>query len=254
MTTPIRSTTWTLVLYGAFFPVTAALSEDRPAEQILKELDGLQAPRVEATKRNDEKYFQEFLRKRNQVWSTRDALILEFYKVAPHHQRIPKLMAERWAHFVYTPPYSLESLKEIDEILARDTNPELKIEGTYVKAVAKIRLGPGGSPDLSAAEEFISLAPNDHRCAVLLRMAGRSTDDQKKKAALEERVIMDYPSSEIGKVLIRRRLDAEPDLKAKEALEDRVLTHAPGTNLAGRAFSERGKGAIRSASHSIWYS
>ena len=113
--TAMLSTTWTLVLDGAFFPVTAALSEDRSAEQILKELDDLQAPRVEATKRNDEKYFQEFLRKRNLVWSTRDALILEFYKVAPRHQRIPKLMVERWAHFVYTPPYSLESLKEIDE-------------------------------------------------------------------------------------------------------------------------------------------
>jgi hypothetical protein len=122
----------------------------------------------------------------------------------------------------------LERLKEIDEILARDTNAELKIEGTYIKAVAKIRLGPGGSPDLSAAEEFIKLAPNDHRCAVLLRMASRSTDDRKKKAALEDRIMRDYPSSEYSKVLIRRRLNSEPDLKAKEALEDRVLTQVPG--------------------------
>ena len=172
-----------LVLSCGIFALAGELTAgDRSAEQILTELDALPVPRPDATKLNDQDYLQEFLPKRDQVRSKRGALIVELYKVAPRHERIPKLMGERWSHIVGPFPKNLDRLQEIDEILAKDTNPQLKIEGTYIKAVAKIRVPqPGGPVDLSAAQEFIRLAPNDRRCAsrssfgklVGLRTAGR---------------------------------------------------------------------------------
>ena len=179
-------------------------------------------------------------RKQAEVRSTRDAMIMELYKVAPRHQRIPKLMAERWFHRIGAFPKSLEGLKEIDEILGQDRNEELKIEGTYIKAVAKIRVSESnGSLDFSGAEEFIKIAPNDHRCAVLLRIAGRATHDEKAKAAIEDRVVQNYPNSPFGQNTIRRKLKSEPNQNTKEALADRVLTEIPGSTLAQRVLGER---------------
>jgi thiol-disulfide isomerase/thioredoxin len=149
-------------------------------------------------------------------------------------------MFEHWARLIVPPPKSLESLKEIDELLARDSNPRLKIEGAYIKAVARIRVTEAsGSPDMSGVEEFIKLAPKDQRCWALLRIAFRGTRDEKKKSAIEDRAIKDYPSSPYAQFIIRGRLRAEPDQKTKEALEDRVLTQLPGTNLAANIVGER---------------
>lgn len=108
----MRPMSWMLVFYAAFSPATTVLARERSAEQILKELDAIQVPTVEATKRNDETYLRVFLPKHAQVWSTRDALILELYKAAPAHQRIPKLIAERWWHRIGAFP----KMKEVDEI------------------------------------------------------------------------------------------------------------------------------------------
>ncbi len=116
---------------GIFALAGETTAGDRPAEQILKELDALQRPRPDATKQTDPTYLQEFLPKRNEVLAKRAALILELYKVAPRHERTAKLMGERWAHIVGPFPKSLDSLKVIDEILAKDTSPQLKIEGTF---------------------------------------------------------------------------------------------------------------------------
>jgi thiol-disulfide isomerase/thioredoxin len=236
----MRSAMWLLVLCGSFSPAPTALSADRSAEQILKEIDALPLPRPDATKRKDAKYMEEFGSKLTQVSSTRDALILELYKLAPRHQRIPRLMAEHWSHFIFPPPKSLERLKEIDVILAEDSSLELKIEGTYIIAVAKLRFGePSGSPDLSGVEEFVKLAPKDPRCARLLRIAGRNTSDEKKKAAIEDRAMRDYPNSPYAQNSIRRRLRSEPDQKTREALEDRVLTENPGSFFAESVLGER---------------
>jgi thiol-disulfide isomerase/thioredoxin len=239
MTILVRSTGWIIVLSGIFCPAATALSGDRTAEQILQELDALKVPLSDRTKIDDQKYLQEFLPRRAQIWSKRDALILELYKVAASHQRIPKLMAERWNHFALNTATNLESLKEIDEILARDPNPKLRIEGMYVKAVAKIRFSPGGSPDLSGAEEFIKLAPNDHRGAALLRMASRGTRDDKIKAAIQDRAIIQYPDSPYAKNSMRRKLTTEPDQKTKQALEAQVLETLPGSDLAQEVLDER---------------
>jgi thiol-disulfide isomerase/thioredoxin len=240
MTTFSRPTLWIVVLSGAFCPAGMALSADRPAEQILKQIDSLELPKPDPTRRNDEKYMQDYRANLTQIFSRRDVLILELYRVAPRHQRIPKLMAEHWSHLIVPRPKSLESLTEIDAILAQDRNPQLRIEGTYIKALAKLRLSESsGSPDFSGAEEFIKLAPTDPRCASLLRIAGRNTRDPKMKAAIEDRAIEKYPNSQYAQTSIRRRLKSDLDQKTRKALEDRVLDELPGSRLAEEVVGEQ---------------
>jgi thiol-disulfide isomerase/thioredoxin len=227
-------------LIAILSPAAESFPADRPVEQILKELDALQTPRPDAKKLNDQKYLQEFLPKRDEVWAKRAALILELYNVAPRHERTAKLMGERWAHIVGPFPKNLDSLKVIDEILAKDNNPQLRIEGTYIKAVAKIRVAEAnGSVDLSTAEEFIKLAPNDRRCGSLLRIAARTTHDMKQRKAIEDRIVKEFPDSPFGQNVIRRRLQSETDQKAKQALANRVVAELPGSRVAAGILGER---------------
>ncbi|MGZ3489271.1 MAG: hypothetical protein ACXVBY_20695, partial [Isosphaeraceae bacterium] len=64
----------------------------------------------------------------------RAELILELYKVAPDHDRIPKLMAERWDTRLAGPQVPGEIRKEIDDFLAHTQNQKLKIEAAFYRA------------------------------------------------------------------------------------------------------------------------
>jgi thiol-disulfide isomerase/thioredoxin len=236
----VRSFWLALTFCEIFTSASTVLASDRSAQQILKELDAAPVPRVDAAKRNDDAYLQQFLPKREQVRARRDELILELYRASPRHPRTPKLMAERWQHCIGAFPESIVGLKEIDEVLALDGDPELNIEGTYIKAVAKIRVSESaGLLDFSEAEHFIRLAPQDDRCAVLLRIAGRNARDEKSRVAIEDRAIKDYPNSEYARYSIRRRLRSESDPKKKVALEEKVLTELPRSDLAKAVLGAR---------------
>src|SRR3954468_10216725 len=110
---------------------------DRSPQQILKELDDIKIPTLDASKKKDRTYVTQFLSKLQKATKRRDALILELYKADPEHERVPALMAERWS----VRPYGLPAGKlhsEIDEILAQTQNQRLKIEGTYARTYARL--------------------------------------------------------------------------------------------------------------------
>src|SRR5207253_175793 len=73
-----------------------APAADRSAEQILKELDAVKAPTLEATKRPSQASLRRLHARQREAGTKRDALILELYKADPNHKRLPELMAERW--------------------------------------------------------------------------------------------------------------------------------------------------------------
>jgi thiol-disulfide isomerase/thioredoxin len=190
--------TWPVLVLGASIGLGAPAktwAANRSAEQVLAELDAVKLSELpfDRKKADDQNYMRERLAKRAEVWAKRDALILEVYKIAPNHERIPKLMYERWSHG--TEPFD-ELFKEIDNVLAHDKNPKLKIEGAFVKARAKLWASrSSASPDLSGFEEFAKLAPKDLRGANLLRTAMGHTSDEKVKAAISDRIVREYPDS-----------------------------------------------------------
>jgi thiol-disulfide isomerase/thioredoxin len=187
---------WVAVVLGVGLGIVSpapAPGADRTAEQILKELEAVKLPTFDAKQRQDQAYLREYLAQRREAWSKLDPLILELHKVAPNHERIPRLMYERWSRM--TEPFDA-LYKDVDEILAHDQNPKLRIEGALVKARARIlETGRGGAPDLTFLEEFLKVAPKDPRGPSLLAAAIDYTRDEKAKAALEKRLLKDFPDS-----------------------------------------------------------
>jgi hypothetical protein len=140
---------------------------DRSAEKILEEYDAIKFPQFDRKKVEDKDYMREYLAKRKEVFAKCNSLVFEFYKIAPNHERVPRLMNDRWSRM--GEPFD-NLFKEIDDVLAHDKNPKLRVEGTYCKARAKLwqsRSSP--LPDLSSFEEFAKVAPGDPRGATLLR-------------------------------------------------------------------------------------
>jgi uncharacterized protein (TIGR03067 family) len=178
-------------------PAAVALGADRSAEQILKAIDSPLMSAFDPKSMEDEVYVHEYQAKHLERSEKRAEMILELYKVAPDHERIPTLMVERWGRVPPTSPKADAQNDEIDAILARSRDGHLKLEGTYIKARAKLQKDlSGSSPDLSSIEEFLKLAPKeDNRGPRLLYSAAWMTLDEKKKAALEDRILREFPES-----------------------------------------------------------
>ena len=72
--------------------ISLASGTDRSVQQILKELDDLTIPSFEPSKKTDQTYVRQFLTRLQEATEKRAALILELYKSAPDHDRIPALL------------------------------------------------------------------------------------------------------------------------------------------------------------------
>jgi thiol-disulfide isomerase/thioredoxin len=174
-------------------PSTPVIAGDRSAKEIIQEIDGVKMPRVDQTKVRDQAYVRAFLAERADVWKKLDALTMDLFKAAPDHERLPRLMAERWMR---SGMGFDETAKEVDAILAKTKNPKLKVEGAFAKARTKLMESlRHGAADLSCFDEFVKLAPKDPRGASLLYSATFSTRDAKAKAAIEDRIVKDFPDS-----------------------------------------------------------
>ena len=225
---------WMLVLGVGMAIASAAPAPgaDRSAEQILREIDALKAPQLDAKKRQDPAYVREFRAQLQVVSDQRNKLILELYKTAPDHQRLPELMGQRWMTLVFRPePVGNDGLiRELDDVLAHAKNRNLKVEAAYSKARFKLlQSRSSGSLDLSAVEEFLKLAPKDPRAPRLVYMAATATRDPATQALLEDRVLKDFPTSpEAGRIKgIHRRNEStgKPfDLEFTDAIKGTTVS------------------------------
>jgi thiol-disulfide isomerase/thioredoxin len=182
-------------------PVSAAQASgtDRPAEQILKDIDAAVAPKLDAKKARSTSYLRRFRANQRDVAARRDKLILELYKAAPDHERLPELMSERWSR---KDERTRALFKEVDEVLAHTKNPKLKAEAVFIRARSKVKeTRASGSPDLAPMEEFLKLSPRDPRGADLLQTAIDHTPDAAKRSSLVDRLTREYPDSTYAAML-----------------------------------------------------
>ncbi|HMF36386.1 MAG TPA: TlpA disulfide reductase family protein [Isosphaeraceae bacterium] len=189
-----------------------ALGADRPASEILKDIDAVKMPALDRSKLRDRVYVQEYVKQREEATKTRDKLILELYKAAPDNERIPTLMAQRWGSTPPGGPRIDALIKEIDNVLAHTKNDKLKVEGTYFKAQAqlfKARQHGEGKLDTTAIDAFIQLAPKDPRAGSLIYVAAMSASDPKTKTALEDRILKEYPDSQFTSMIKGARRQRE---------------------------------------------
>lgn len=213
-----------------------ACRDDQSAEQILKALDTIKIPIPDASKKRDESYSRQFLTELQTTTESRAALILKLYRTAPDHDRIPELMAERWS----VRPFGLSSDRlhaEIDDVLKSTKNQRLKLEAIYGRAYARLYDSRPNDPlDLSLVEAYLGLAPKDPRGAGLLRLAVRRTRDGKVRAALEDRVIREFPESTDAQQLLGMRHSGDQigkpfDLEFTDAVSGASVSLK---NLAGK--------------------
>ena len=171
------------------------MAADRTAEAILKDLDAVEMPKLDASKRNDSTYVRHFFEKRQESMEKRATLILELYTTAPTHEKIPTLMVERWRS-VNSGPKGEDIIKEIDQVLAETSNPNLKIEASYAKAQKKLASSrTSGNPDLASVDAFLKLAPKDPRGGGLLYGASMAAKNNETKTAIEDRILKDFSDS-----------------------------------------------------------
>jgi thiol-disulfide isomerase/thioredoxin len=199
------------LLFGSCVVATGeAWAADRPAEAILRDLDAVQVPKRDVSKKNDQNYFREFMAKLNEAQQKRAAFILELYKTAPNHEQIPKLMLERWRAISMGEAKLDDLMKEIESVSTQTKDPKFKIEAAYAKGQIKLAKSlASGTPDLSASEEFIKLAPKDPRGARLLYIASDAVKDKQAKAALVDRILNDYPDSSFAGMIKGSRRQKE---------------------------------------------
>src|SRR5262249_14234797 len=127
-------------------------------------------------------------------------LILELYKIAPDHKRIPALMEERW-RLIGTPEKTryAELIAELDKVINQTKDEHLKIEAAYLRATLKLNpVSSKKTPDASGVLAFLKLAPKDPRAETLLGSAANVVKDEKTKTALTERLNKEYPGSDLA--------------------------------------------------------
>jgi thiol-disulfide isomerase/thioredoxin len=201
---------WIFALVGGLIvSAGAVLAADRPADQILSEIDAVKLPQPDFTRRGDQAYVREFMTKRQDAESKRAALILELYKAAPDHERLATLLPERWGSIMQLGPQTDEFAQEIDDVCSRAVNPKLKLEASFFKAQrGLLNARSSGKLDMSAIDGFIKLAPKDRRAPALLFTATMVVKDDKVKSGLEERLLKEFPDSQFGEMVksVRRQL------------------------------------------------
>jgi thiol-disulfide isomerase/thioredoxin len=184
-----------VVVLGAWIASAGGTpAADRPAGEILKEIDRVRLPVFDSTKSGDETYVKEHESKRRAAIEKKAALILELYRAEPDHQRIPALMAERWGNMSAVGPEGDELKQEVDRVLGEAASQKLRVEAIFTKTRVRLRESEStGSPDIAAIDEFIKLAPGDRRGVAMLNRAATMMADRKAKIALENRISKEFP-------------------------------------------------------------
>ncbi len=158
-----------------------AVAADRPADEIVKEIESIPAPKTRA---------QLIEAQKRQV-----ALIGELLTSHPDDPRLTTLLPQRWM-LLANSGKSPEALAEIDARLAAAKDETQKADATFLKArVVLIQKRYEPEDAAPAVEEFLTLAPKDPRGSMLLFTLYQAARDPARKDALEARILKDYPDS-----------------------------------------------------------
>jgi thiol-disulfide isomerase/thioredoxin len=203
---------WTALLFGALIgPMTAAHGADRPAPRILQDLEAIRLPAFDYGRQSEPGYIDRARKEFLEVGARRDVLIFELFKADPNHERLPELMNEHWRRH---PPIGAEAAqfdREINEVLARTRNENLRAEALFARAQAGLlKTQQTGASDLVGVEDFVRTYPKDMRSEMLLYSAAVVVRDNATKKSFVDRLFKEYPGSRFAQDIqgLRRQFDA----------------------------------------------
>ena len=174
---------------------TPALAADRPAAEILKEIDGLKPPTLDRTKTSDQAYVKTYIASMQETAKKKADLIGELAKADPASDRLAKLLPERWVTLMQTEGADAAT-KEAEATLATTKDAGLKVEGRFALARASMMSEtPDPAKVLAAIQAFAAEAPKDARVPQLLYSATMNVEDKATKIKLEDQILKDFPES-----------------------------------------------------------
>jgi thiol-disulfide isomerase/thioredoxin len=195
-----------LLLAASIGLAAPAVEAGRSAREILGELDTTRMPDYDPARRTEPGYMAGLQKQFVEIGARRDVLILELFRADSDHEALPALMAEHWRRNPPAGPNERKLHQEIDDVLARTSNEKLQAEAYFARAQAGLyKSQHTGVLDLSGVNEFVRRYPDDPRAGQLLYMATFVTTDEKARQALEDRVLKEYPRSQVAEAILGTR-------------------------------------------------
>ena len=185
----------TAVLVGLL--MGSAVAAERSADAILSELKAVQVP-YDRARLAEPGYRQKVEQAMMQAAARRDALALELFRTDPDNQNLTALLQDRWRRL--PPQGENEAIlnREIADVLKRTRNVQLRAEAYFARAQAGLyKSQQTGNLDLAGVEEFLKNEPKDPRGPLLLYIGTYVTRDEKAKEALQDRILKEYPDSQV---------------------------------------------------------
>ena len=219
------------LVLAVFVCVLAARSEDRKAEDILKEIDAVKMPAIPED-RQDRKAVQEYLEARQTAMERKGELTVELFRVDPNHERLPALFAQRWSTMAPIGPQGEQVAKEIEEVAAGTKNAKLQAEAAFFR-VRNALFADREHPEkaIDAANAFAKAYPKDERVPQIFAYLANAVQDQAQRKELEDRLLKDYPDSHAAVMIQGARRQREGigkpfELAFKEAITGKAISMA----------------------------
>jgi thiol-disulfide isomerase/thioredoxin len=205
MNTIVRAISYSILAAVVFIAASTAVAADRDAEAILTDIQKIERPKFDPTKREDEAYVKEYMAAQNKAEQQEAELILELYEKHPDHEKVPTLLPKRWNILMHNEESAAVVEKEMDAVISKSPDSKLAGEARYIRAqnsAQKHIWGDEKNLDKASAaiEEYIKAMPEDERGARLLGMLADNYDDGgPQQIATYERILKDYPKSNSAK-------------------------------------------------------
>ncbi|MCC6284322.1 MAG: TlpA family protein disulfide reductase [Phycisphaerales bacterium] len=203
----------------------------RPPAEILSELDAVQMPQFDASKRGDQAYLAEFQKARQEANDRVMELAKEFLTEAPDHEEAGKIGGRRWQTMMQS-GQGQAMIEETKDFAARED--ALGVEAAYWHALGFVQGRETPVADkMGPVEAFLAKAPTDERGASLLvQTADYSREiDQETKLSLYRRSLAAFPNARANKYVVGqiRRIDElnKPfELEFQEATSGETVSFA----------------------------
>jgi thiol-disulfide isomerase/thioredoxin len=223
---PLTRTVFALAVAATISVSSMASGQSAQGADVLKELNALQAPQFDSSRRQDQQYMEQLRAEQAAYMEARAALIKRLYETDPAHAEIPTLMMERWN--------TLARLGELDDVIGETgalaaTDSPLALDAGYMYAHTFSERASWNLAECGAVlDAFVAKAPGDERAARLIYSAAQNAPDKDSQIALYRRLVGEFPQARTtrfaqGKIDQLERVGRPFELTYKNATDGETI-------------------------------
>lgn len=189
-----------LIAAGMAFS-SSAFADDRTAEEILEDINGLVYPAYDRDREEDEAFMKSFSEVYTAINRLKAAYIFELYQSHADHEKVVELMPERWTLLSGDEKLGEVVASEMAAVIDQAPDSELAGEAHFTTAMGSIQTNLwGGDKNIEKAtedvERFIAAMPEDARGVRLLGyLAGAQEFGSDAQIDIYERIKETYPDN-----------------------------------------------------------